>query len=326
MPRYSAIAGPTNSLLDVGHVRIGHSHNSEIKTGVTAIIPTRPVVMGVDVRGGGPGTRETEALNPHCLVERVHGLVFSGGSVFGLAAADQIVQRLSADKIGLELAGMHVPVVPSAILYDLSNGGDKNWNDSPSYNPPYRDLADQAYDALSIEPFPADRAGLIGAGYGATAGGQRGGLATASFILPDGMCVAAMVAVNSFGEIIPNREAIAGSSSGLSSANAPEIAPLGVVESKKMPLMGGNTTLAVVASNVALNKADCQRMAIMAHDGLARSIRPLHTPFDGDSVFAFSTEAMAMPQDAKPQTLSLLGSLAADALQKAVQSLYTPSK
>ena len=260
----TATSGPENSITDISGLRIGQAHDSHANTGVTVIIPDSPATMGVDVRGGGPGTRETDALSPSCLVQQFHGLVFSGGSVFGLAAADQIVTRLSQDKIGLDMGGLHVPVVPSAILFDLKNSGDKNWGNTP----PYRALADQAYDNLS----PQFQQGRAGAGYGAMAGGKQGGIGSASFITPDGLCVAALVIVNSFGESAPDDHR----------------APLGTVASDKLGMLGGNTTLALVATNLDLDKAACQRLAIMGHDGLARAIRPLHTPFDGDSVFAMA--------------------------------------
>lgn len=292
MKRLVAEPGPTNSFLDIDGLRVGQAHDARIVTGTTVIVPDSPVAMAVDVRGGGPGTRETEALNPDCLVEKVHGLVLSGGSVFGLGAADRLVELLSKDGIGLPFGDHALPVVPSAILFDLKNGGDKNWD-----LPPYRRLAEKAYQTLG-DPLAV---GQAGAGYGAVAGGQKGGLGSASFVTEDGITVAALVAVNSFGSV-----------------EDPRTEPLGTVACPKLGLIGGNTTIAAVATNLDLSKADCKRLAIMAQDGLARSIRPLHTPFDGDTVFALATGSVPVTAADKATQLTLVGALAADALEAAV--------
>lgn len=290
--RITAKPGPSDSLMDVGGIRVGQVHDADVNTGVTVIVPDAPAAMGVDVRGGGPGTRETDALNPACLVEKAHAIVLSGGSVFGLAAADGVAAALSAKGIGLPVAPMPVPVVPAAILFDLTNGGDKDWGTEP----PYRALGVKAVQCLSSNL----ALGRVGAGYGARAGAVQGGIGSASYVLEDGSIVAALVAVNSFG--------CAGAAASLEP---------GTVDMPKVGFVGTNTTLAVVATNVALGKAGCERLAIMAHDGLARTIKPLHTPFDGDTVFAMSTGAHSAPEEL-PRTLAVLGTLAADALQRAV--------
>jgi len=311
MSRLIAKPGPTDSLIDVADIHVGHASDHQIRTGTTVIVPDTPVAMGVDVRGGGPGTRDTEALNPSCLVESVHGLVLSGGSVFGLAAADAVTQQLSADGIGLPLGPCAVPVVPSAILFDLRNGGDKNWGDSQ----PYHRLGREALLAARTDNKATQaRSGAIGAGTGATAGAIEGGLGTASFTLDQAngpaLVVSALVAVNSFG---PLTDAAGGAA----------ITP-GDIHTPKMGLIGANTTLAAVATNAALDKAGCQRVAIMAHDGLARAIRPLHTPFDGDTVFAMATGAIH-PDMPLPSLLTLVGTLAADALMVATKKATAAS-
>lgn len=301
MTRLTARPGLRDSLTDVAGLRVGQAHDSHVRTGVTVVIPDDPVAMAVDVRGGGPGTRETEALNPNCLIDRVHGLVLSGGSVFGLAAADQITARLCEDGIGLDLGPRRVPVVPSAILFDLKNGGDKSWKgDSP-----YKQLADKAYDGLDLKVHE----GLVGAGNGALAGAEPGGLGTASFELENGIVVSAIVAVNSFGCHMRN--------------GTPEM--LGQVDLPKMGLLGGNTTIGAVATNLDLDKAACQRLAIMAQDGLARSIRPIHTPFDGDTIFALSTGKKLLDEPLATN-LAIVGTLAADALVKAVGKALAAAK
>jgi L-aminopeptidase/D-esterase-like protein len=277
---------------DVTGLRIGHAQDSRINTGVTVIIPDSPVVMAVDIRGGAPGTRDTPALDSGNLVERVHGLVLSGGSVFGLAAADAVTCWLSEQGIGLPSKALTIPVVPQAILFDLGNGGDKAWG----MDPPYRQLALQACQALGT----ACQQGRIGAGYGATAGSRPGGIGSACVTTPAGHSVSALIAVNSFGEVY---------------AGEP---PMGEVPLPKVPLVGQNTTIGVVATDAPLTKAQAQRLALMAQDGLARCIRPIHTQFDGDTLFALSTAAEGVPP-VDPLTLSVLGTLAADCVVTAVR-------
>lgn len=289
--RIETTMGPTDTFLDVEGLCVGNAHDADVRTGVTVIIPDEPVAMGVDVRGGGPGTRDTDALDPTCLVEKVHGLVLSGGSVFGLAAADAVTEALSKDGVGLPIGPKPVPVVPSAILFDLANGGDKNWDTSP-----YPRLAQEAYTARTRLGLAG---GSVGAGYGARAGGVAGGLGTAS-LEAGGLTVSALVAVNSFG--------VAGS--------VPDTCE--AIELPKVAMLGGNTTIAAIATNVVLDKAGCKRLAIMAQDGLARSIRPIHTPYDGDTVFALSTGAHS-PEQPLPHVLTVLGTMASDCLMKAVQ-------
>lgn len=277
---------------DIPGLRLGHAIDAGVNTGVTVIIPTAPVVMGVDVRGGAPGTRDTPALDPGNLVERVHGLVLAGGSVFGLAAADAVTSWLSAQGIGLPGVARTIPVVPQAILFDLGNGGDKAWGMAP----PYHRLALAACAALGTDcPH-----GRFGAGYGATAGSRPGGIGSASVGGPHGFRVAALIAVNSFGEVY---------------AGEP---PLGAVALPKVPMVGQNTTIGVIATNAPVTKAQARRLAIMAQDGLARCIRPIHTQFDGDTLFALSTAGEGLaPLD--PLALSVLGTLAADCVVRAVR-------
>ena len=278
---------------DVPGLQVGHASDARARTGVTVVLPDAPVTMGVAVRGGAPGTRETDALAPDTLVERVHALVLSGGSVFGLAAADAVTVALSRRGIGLDAGPLRVPVVPAAILFDLANGGAKDWDE-----PPYRALALQALDDAT------DKSGQIGAGTGATAGSRAGGIGTASTRHGD-YTVGALIAVNSFGEVY---------------AHEP---PSGAVPLPKLRVGQGlagreNTTIGAIATDAPLTRAQATRLAGMAHDGLARCIRPIHTMFDGDCLFALSTAPDgAPPVDAV--TLTILGTLASDMVARAVR-------
>jgi L-aminopeptidase/D-esterase-like protein len=288
--------GQQDAITDIMGLKVGQAHDAHVNTGVTVILPDNPVAMGVDVRGGGPGTRDTEALDPCCLVEKVHGLVLSGGSVFGLAAADGVTSYLSEQGIGLSLGAKHVPVIPSAILFDLMNDGDKNWGTMP----PYAALGVEA--AKNAASFMTE--GRVGAGYGAVAGGQKGGIGTASLVTEDGIEVAAIIAVNSFGSI--TREA------------GGEAVEHGLVHMPKLGLVGANTTIGAVATNLDLDKSGCKRLAMMAQDGFARAIRPIHTPFDGDTIFALSTGAKSL-DGPLPATLAYVGALAADCVVRAIE-------
>jgi len=291
------MAAEQDRFTDVAGLRVGHAHDAVVRTGVTVIFPALPVTLAVDVRGGGPATRETDALAPHTLVERVHALVLSGGSVFGLAAADAVVVALSAAGVGLAAGPRAVPVVPAACLFDLANGGDKDWDE-----PPYRALGRAALAAAgSGAAHDGDTSGPIGAGFGATAGSRPGGIGSAS-VSAHGLTVGALVAVNSFGEVY---------------ASEP---PAGDVPLPKLGRAGGltaqSTCIGVVATAAGLTRAQAQRVAMMAHDGLARTIRPIHTPFDGDTLFALSTG----PADGVDAvTVAVLGTLAADAVVRAVR-------
>jgi len=305
--------GAENTITDIEGLAVGNAHDDAVQSGVTVVLPDRPAVAAVDVRGGGPGTRDTEALDPACLVERVDAICLAGGSVFGLDAAGGVVSRLAALGRGVPIREFRVPIVPSAIIFDLVNGGDKDWGDEP----PYRRLGGEAFDNASRR-FCLGRAG---AGYGAMAGRIRGGLGSASMIDGD-VQVGALVVANPVGAVtLPGEDvywAWPFEQDAEFGGRAPSGRPLmDVAEIPGESRLGANTTLAVVATNVTLDKAQAKRVAIMAHDGLARAIRPLHTAFDGDTVFALSTCACPMPEEA-PLTVSRIGMMAADCLSRAV--------
>ena len=311
-----------NLITDVLGLRVGNAHDDIARTGATVILPDVAVVCGVDVRGGGPGTRETDALAPENLVETIDAIVLSGGSVYGLAAADGVAAILGSQGKGFGLTDLDgvpkSPVIPSAILYDLANGGDKNWGSLP----PYRALGIRALEAAS----PDFVLGSYGAGFGACAGALRGGLGSASQTTHDGFTVGAIVAVNCFGSVImPGSDAFWAWSleqNGEAGGKCPA-ADLRVVGddwglAKANPAAGRtNTTIACIATDIALTPAQAKRVAQMASAGLARAIRPVFAPFDGDVVFAISTARHPMPEPTA-FTLARIGALAADCLSRAV--------
>ncbi len=311
--------GPLNTITDVAGLSIGCAQDARVRTGVTVIVPDARAVCAVDVRGGGPGTRETDALAPETLVDAVDALVFAGGSVYGLAAADAVVAALGTQGRGFALrAGPPVsPVVPAAILYDLANGGEKDWGLAP----PYAALGAAAFAALGQE-VPL---GNAGAGYGALAGALKGGQGSAS-VAADGVSVAALAAVNCFGSpVIPGGRAFwawaleqGGEYGGV---RPPADLALDLGEWGLSKLSGGagraNTTLVLVATDAALTPAQAKRVAQMASAGLAQAIRPVFAPFDGDVVFALSTARVPLAQ---PEALAVarIGALAADCVARAV--------
>jgi L-aminopeptidase/D-esterase-like protein len=323
--RYRSVMDPLfNLITDVPGLKVGQAEDARAFTGVTVIYPDVAAVCGVDVRGGGPGTRETDALAPENLVDAIDALVLSGGSVYGLAAADGVVARLGAQGRGFGLMDVpgvpRSPVVPAAILYDLANGGQKDWGEKP----PYHQLGQVALAA-------ADRQftlGAAGAGIGARAGLVRGGLGSASQRTADGIHVGAIVAVNCFGSVtMPGSDAFwAWPLEQNSEAGGRRPDPNLVVDgddwgaAKANPsgaIGRTNTTIACVATDVALTPAQAKRVAQMASAGLARAIRPVFAPFDGDVVFALSTAHQPLAEPSQ-FTLARIGALAADCLARAV--------
>jgi len=305
--------GPTNSLVDVAGIRVGHATRDEPGwlTGVTVVVaPAGGAVAGVDVRGGGPGTRETDLLDPRNLVDRVDAVVLGGGSAFGLAAADGVMDALAADGRGWPLADPPdgtrvVPIVPAAILFDLGRGG--SWTNRP-----------RAEDGRAAYAAAADVAvtqGSVGAGTGAKAGGLRGGVGSASAVLPSGATVAALVVVNAAGSAVDIATGLPyavglGLPGEFSHVRAPSPTDVAAARARSMAAAeaGGSavpglaTTIGVIATDVALTKAQCQKMAGVGHDGLARAVRPVHTLFDGDTLFALATGSRHSP-DAVEQTM-----------------------
>lgn len=310
---------PKNAITDVRGIEVGHAQNDEALTGCTVILCRKGAVAGVDVRGGAPGTRETDLLDPVNLVERVHAVVLSGGSAFGLDAASGVMKYLEEQKIGFNTGAAKVPIVPSAILYDL-NLGRADVRPDPAMG--YRAAASASSDA------PAE--GNAGVGMGASVGkmfgtglAMKSGVGTASMKVGGGVTVGALVAVNAWGDVIDphTAEIVAGLRSG-------KVGPLKVggkdrfadtLEMMKRPLgrslLGlvsrANTVIGVVATNAKLTKSQATKVAQMAQDGIARTIRPAHTMLDGDVIFALSTGA-------HKADISTIGAFAAEVLAQAV--------
>ncbi len=312
----TARSGATNSLTDVAGIRVGHAGRREDGwlTGTTVVLPPpEGAVAGVDVRGGGPGTRETDVLDPRNLVELVHAVVLTGGSAFGLAAADGVMGRLREDGIGypVPVAGgtAVVPIVPAAVIFDLGRGGDPGNHPGPGFG-------EAAYDAASAGPVVQ---GVVGAGTGARAGELKGGVGSASVVLGDGTTVAALVVVNAVGSCVdPATGELYAVRFGLSG----EFEPGRVADHwAALPPPDGEagmsqaTTLGVIATDATLTKAQCAKVSGIGHDGLARAIRPVHTMFDGDTVFTLATGRGSRPD---PAAFHALLSAAADCVTRAV--------
>lgn len=312
--------GPRNLITDVAGIKVGQADSPIVRTGVTVIVPDKESTASVDVRGGGPGTRETDALNAYNLVHAADAIVLSGGSVYGLAAADGVAAWLGAHGRGfvaVPTPGVpRSPIVPAAILFDLPNGGNKNWG----LEPPYRSLGIKAIESAS-ETFVL---GTAGAGYGAGAGSLKGGTGSASVMTFDGMTVGAIVAVNSLGSVVgPDGKSFWAAPFEMNNefgGLAPPSARIGADDwglSKASPAARQNTTIGCIATDVDLTPDELKRVVMMAQDGLARAIRPIHSPFDGDVVFGIATGKMPAPEP-RAYTVARIGALAADTLTRAI--------
>jgi L-aminopeptidase/D-esterase-like protein len=304
-----------NLLTDVPGLKVGNAHDAKLKSGVTVVLCDEPTIASGHVMGGAPGTRETDLLAPEQTVERVDAICLSGGSAFGLEAASGVVAALADMGRGFEVGGMRVPIVPGAILFDLLNGGNKNWGNEP----PYRHLGRAAIDAAGTE----FALGTAGAGAGATTANLKGGLGSASTRLENGATVAALVAVNPVGQATvgdgphfwsaPFEIGDEFGGRGLPSSFPAEATAL---RYKGKPQARQNTTIAIVATDATLTKAAAKRLAIMTHAGYARAFWPSHTPYDGDIIFALSTGRIAT--DTEPATMIELGAAAAACMARAI--------
>ncbi len=313
--------GAMNLITDVPGLKVGQAADADVLTGVTVIRPARPSVCAVHVAGGGPGTRETDALKLGTLVDEVDAITLSGGSVYGLASADGVIAEIGARGEGFSLMDMpgvpKSPIVPLAILYDLANGGNKDWGN----NPPYVELGRQAYHAIG-KPL---QLGAFGAGIGARAGSQPGGIGSASWVNEAGITVGAIAAVNCFGSVLipgtdqfwaaPFEQGDEFGGCGTPSRYQFDAEDWGAAKMNPAPRQ--NTTIACIATDADLTPSECQRLSDMAVAGLARAIRPVFAPFDGDVVFALATGDVPIGEN-RPTMLSRLGELAASALARSV--------
>jgi len=299
----------TNSTITaVPGIKVGHHTLTERPTGCTVILAEAGATAGVDVRGAAPATRETDLLRPGNIVQIAHAIVLSGGSAFGLDSAGGVMRYLEEKKIGFEFGRSHVPIVPAAALFDLPVGDGT-----------IRPTADCGYQAAKSASTEPAQEGSVGAGAGATVGkaagrGMKGGIGSAAITLPNGLVVAALVATNGFGDIVDpaTGQIVAGArtADGQSFADARKLLRSGAI---RFGSPGQNTTLGVVATNAVLTKTDATRVAEMAHDGFARAIVPVHTPVDGDTIFALATGSKTGAAD-----VGQIGALAADVMAEAI--------
>jgi L-aminopeptidase/D-esterase-like protein len=323
--------GPLNLITDVPGLLVGQATDERVQTGVTVALLPGGWTAAVDVRGGGPGEREHAPLGLENLVGQAHAIVLTGGSVYGLAAADGVCAALASRGEGLRLnpEPPTIPIVPAAVLHDLANPGDKAWG----MDPPYRRLGIEAVEAAAS----SFDLGAVGAGRGARAGLVQGGVGSASVDLGDGLIVGALVGANPLGSAyMPDGETFWAwpfemdrefggrrpSAASYAHDPVPELARL-----KRAGRLtpGVNTTIALVAVSAALTGPECKRVAMMAHDGMARAVRPAHTPFDGDTVFAVAS-GPALPSEERWRIVAQVGSAAADCLARAIaRAVWTAS-
>ncbi len=302
-----------NLLTDVPGLKVGHATDAKLASGSTVVIFDEPAVASIDVRGGGPGTRETALLDPAQTVQGIDAITLSGGSAFGLDAASGTQAWLKEQGRGFAVRSARVPIVPAAILFDLLNGGDKDWGRFP----PYRDLGYAAAATAGIE----FALGSVGAGTGATTVNCKGGVGSASAQTPDGHWIGALAVVNAVGSVIIDKgpwfwAAPFEQNGEFGGCGLPQVFPPNALATRVKGGPNESTTLVIVATDAILTKAQAKRLAVMAQSGLARAIYPIHTPLDGDVLFAAST---GRRQLADPQLgLTGLGSLAAHVVARAI--------
>lgn len=306
--------GQKNLITDIPGLRVGNATDQALKSGVTVLTADRPFTASVAVMGGAPGTRETDLLQPDKSVAQIDALVLSGGSAYGLDACSGVSDALRAQMRGFRVGPAIIPIVPGAIIFDLLSGGAQDWSENP-----YRALGAQAF-AAATQDFSL---GSAGAGTGAMSAMMKGGLGSASLKLESGITVGALVAANPMGSVTTPGERhfwaapfeIDAEFGGIGPDPSPGLGRQ--IQSRKAQAMSerANTTIAIVATDAALTKSECQRVAWAAHDGIARACLPAHTPGDGDLVFALSN-GETPPAD--PRDLGLIGHAAALCLSRAI--------
>jgi len=302
-----------NLITDIPGIRVGHAEDAQAASGVTVILFDEPFVTAVDVRGGGPGTRDTDLLDPARTVEAIDAIVLSGGSAFGLDAASGVQAYLREIGRGYAVGPARVPLVPGAILFDLLNGGDKNWGRYP----PYRELAYAAAARAGLD----FALGSVGAGAGATTVNFKGGIGSASAVIGAGFAVGALAAVNAAGSVViddgPWFWAAPYEQNGEFGGHGfPPTMPAKALAGRTKGTLGQSTTLVVVATDAKLTKGQARHLAVMAQDGLARSVHPVHTPLDGDIVFAAATGQR--PLGNAHFDLAMIGTASAQVVARAI--------
>ncbi|MTJ05023.1 MAG: P1 family peptidase [Sediminimonas qiaohouensis] len=307
----TAAPGPANLITDVPGLRVGNAQDTHVKTGATVLLSDAPLTAAVHIMGGAPGARETDLLAPDKTVEQVDALVLSGGSAFGLDAASGVADALRAQGRGFAVGDQRVPIVPGAILFDLINGGEKDWSENP-----YKRLG-----ARALEDAGADFAlGSVGAGTGAITATLMGGLGSASMRLPSGHVVGALVAVNALGSAVVGQGPHFWAAPFEIGAEFGGLGPAHAFPDPHLPQTKlsahANTTIGIIATDAALSQAQCTRLATAAHDGFARALLPAHTPMDGDLIFAAATGAQPLG-DPLSDTL-YLGHAAATCMARAI--------
>ena len=320
--------GPRNLITDIPGLKVGNAQDDHLKSGTTVLTADVPFVASVHVMGGAPGTRETDLLAPDRSVDRIDAIALSGGSAFGLDACSGVSDALRAQGRGFPVGSVAVPIVPGAILFDLLNGGDKNWTENP-----YRALGRAAYQSAS-DQFDL---GSVGAGMGALAAMQKGGLGSASQVLENGVTVGALVAANPLGSVTTPGDRhfwaapfeLNDEFGGLGPDPAAGLGHIRPSRKRQAMLSAApeatNTTIAIVATDAKLTKPQCKRLAVAAHDGIARAVVPAHTPGDGDLVFGLSTGAQTIDDS----DVGVIGHAASLCLSRAIaRAIYlaTPAK
>jgi len=320
--------GPKNLITDVAGLLVGNAVDEKVKSGTTVLLCEEPAVAGVQVLGGAPGTRETDLLEAHNSVEAIDALVLSGGSAFGLDAASGVQAALREDGKGYEVrTGLRIPIVPAAILFDMMNGGDKDWGRYP----PFRELGYEAARTASRD----FAIGTAGAGAGALTAGLKGGLGSASCVLENGVTVGALVAANPTGSVTIGKSRhfwaapfeVENEFGGLGfPERLPDDATDLLIKYREMRGALANTTIGIVATDAKLTKAQAKRLAVAAHDGFAHAIWPTHTPVDGDLVFGVATgrSSAAIDPDTALDLYAAAGAAMARAIARAV-FLATPA-
>tara|TARA_B100001996_G_scaffold120059_1_gene90833 strand:+ start:1023 stop:2027 length:1005 start_codon:yes stop_codon:yes gene_type:complete len=317
--------GENNLITDVDNIIVGNAESNKVGTGTTVLIPPEGSTAAADVRGGAPGTREVGALNPYNLVDTVDAIVLSGGSAWGLESASSVANMIGKTGRGFKTSEniKNVPMIPAAILFDLNNGGDKDWGD----NPPYHNLGVEAVKQADKK----FEIGNKGAGYGAKAGTLKGGLGSASFISDTGLQIGGLFAVNSFGSVVhsDSGQFWAGCdevNNEFGGKGAPNNLPDNILSGSSIDnaLAKNNTTIGIIATNAKLDPRAAKRIAIMAHTGMARAIRPVHSPVDGDVMFVVSTNSYE--KDLSYKEMNEIGELAARVCARSISRAVYEAK